>query len=137
MTDYQPTLPDRPADAGEPIRALVDRQARSWERNDFGLAAADWLPDGVLVSPAGCWPADALPAEMAAFHRDYADLTVTIKNVFATADGSKVAIEWDWTATRRSDGQRGTTPDAIIADLVDGKIRSWREYFDLAGSVEG
>ena len=26
--------------------------------------------------------------------------------------------------------------DAIIVDLVGGKIASWREYFDLGNSVE-
>ena len=74
---------------------------------------------------------------MAKFHRDYTDLEVTIKNLFATADGSRLAVEWDWTVTRREDGARGTTPDAIIAELKGGKILSWREYFDLSGSVEG
>jgi limonene-1,2-epoxide hydrolase len=62
---------------------------------------------------------------------------VTIKNIFATQDGSRLALEWDWTVTRRADGTRGTTPDAIIAELIDGKIKSWREYFDLSASVEG
>lgn len=134
---YQVTISAKPSDVSSHLHALVERQARSWEQNDFALAAADWLPGGVLVSPAGQWRADELPGEMAKFHRDYTDLVVSIKNIFATADGSKLAVEWDWTVTRKRDGARGTTPDAIIADLVNGKIRSWREYFDLSGSVEG
>jgi uncharacterized protein (TIGR02246 family) len=137
MDNYRVTLPAQLNDVSEDLRALVERQARSWEQNDFALAAADWLPDGVLVSPGGQWRADELTAEMTKFHRDYTDLVVTIKNIFATANGSRLAVEWDWTVTRRRDGKRGTTPDAIIADLVDGKIQSWREYFDLSGSVEG
>ncbi len=137
MTHYQPTLEARPEDVSDALRALVERQARSWEENSFELAADDWHPEGVLVSPAGLWRADALKEEMAKFHRDYTDLRVTIKNLFATADGSRLAVEWDWTVTRRTDGARGTTPDAIIADLEGGKILSWREYFDLSGSVEG
>lgn len=134
---YQTMIPAKPTDAPSDLRALVARQARAWEANDFALAAADWLPDGVLVSPAGQWRAVELAGEMAKFHRDYTNLVITIKNVFATADGSKLAVEWDWTVTRKRDGVRGTTPDAIIAELVDGKIKSWREYFDLSGSVEG
>ncbi len=133
--NYRTSTP-RPNDASPDLRALVERQARSWERNDFALAADDWHPEGVLMSPGGRWSVSELEHEMAAFHQHYTDLAVTIKNVFATQDGSKLAVEWDWTVTRKADGIRGTTPDGIIADLKDGKILSWREYFDLSSSVE-
>lgn len=123
-------------DHADNIRALVERQARAWEHNDFDLAAEDWLPDGVLIAPAGEWPAEKLRQVMVDFHAGFTDLVVEIKNVFASADGSKVAIEWDWSVTRRADGARSLTQDAIIADLIDGKIKSWREYFDLSSSVE-
>ena len=137
MTRYNVVLPAKPSDVSDTLRALVERQARSWEDNNFGLAADDWHAEGVLVSPGGRWRADELKEEMAKFHRAYNDLEVNVKNLFATPDSSKLAVEWDWTVTRRADGVRGTTPDAIIADLQDGKILSWREYFDLSGSVEG
>ncbi len=134
---YKPVLEVRPGDASSHLRALVERQARAWEANDFSRAADDWHEEGVLASPGGLWRAEELAAEMAKFHHVYADLSVTIKNIFANPDESKLAVEWDWTVTRRRDGVRGTTPDAIIADLEHGKILSWREYFDLSGSVEG
>jgi uncharacterized protein (TIGR02246 family) len=118
------------------IRALVERQARAWEGNDFDMAAGDWLPDGVLIAPAAQLAAGQLRQAMADLHANFTDLVVDIKNVFTSADGSKVAIEWDWTITRKSDGARSRTQDAIIADLVAGKIKSWREYFDLSTSVE-
>jgi ketosteroid isomerase-like protein len=122
------------------IEALVDRQARAWERNNFDLCAPDWWPDGELTSPGGVFPVPTLPEAMREFHLAYHDLQVTVKTVFfahdATTNTTQVAVEWDWTVTRRSDNARGTTPDAIIADLKDGKIRSWREYFDLSTSVE-
>jgi ketosteroid isomerase-like protein len=136
MNNYEVSLPALESDVSPELRALVERQAKSWEDNRFALAEDDWLPDGVLVSPAGKWFAHELAGEMAKFHREYKDLVVTVKNVFATQDGSRLALEWDWTVTRRADGLRGTTPDAIIAELVDGKIKSWREYFDLSSSVE-
>ena len=124
------------ADQEKNIRALVERQARAWEHNNFDLAAQDWLADGVLIAPAGEWPAEKLRQVMADFHTSFTDLVVEIKNVFNSADGSKVAIEWDWSVTRKADGAHSLTQDAIIADLVDGKIKSWREYFDLSTSVE-
>ena len=101
------------------------------------MAASDWLPDGELTSPAGRVPAAEIEQELTTFHQHFADLRVTVSKVFASPDSTSVAIEWDWEVTRRSDGVRGVTHDAIIVDLVGGKIASWREYFDLGGSVEG
>lgn len=130
----------RPEPTQAEIEALVERQARSWERNDFDLCAADWWPDGELTSPGGVFPVPVLRQTMNAFHRLYVDLEVRVKNVFfahdAATDTTRLAVEWDWTVTRRADAARGTTPDAIIADLEGGRIRSWREYFDLSQSVE-
>ena len=132
MTTQQAQYQDRLLE----IQALVERQARAWERNDYELAAPDWLPDGVLISPASSFPASTLRASINEFHESYTDLSVTITNVFASPDGAQVAIEWTWSVTRKRDGARSDTLDAIIVDLVDGKIRSWREYYDLSTSVE-
>ncbi len=118
------------------LRALVERQARAWEENDFETLAADWREDGELVAPAGVFPYSVLRQTLSEFHQSYRDLKVDIRSVFAAPSGTKLAVEWLWTVTRRSDGARSTTEDAIIADLVEGKILSWREYFDLSGSVE-
>jgi uncharacterized protein (TIGR02246 family) len=119
------------------VRQLVERQARAWEKQDFSLAASDWLPSAVLISPEGNTPAGEMPASMRDYFKDFDDLHVKIKNVFASPDGKKVAIEWDWAVTRKKDGKRGTSHDAILVDLVGGKIASWREYYDPTSSVEG
>jgi ketosteroid isomerase-like protein len=122
---------------GRDILELVARQARAWEENDFDLACQDWVPSGELVAPAGTWPYERLREVMNDFHRSFRDLQITVKNVFWSEDDTKVAIEWDWAVTRRSDGKRSLTEDGIIVDLDEGgKIRSWREYFDLSNSVE-
>jgi ketosteroid isomerase-like protein len=115
---------------------LVERQARAWEKHDFSLAASDWLPTAVLMSPEGNTPAGQMPVSMKDYFKDFSDLHVTIKNVFVSADGKKLAIEWDWAITRKKDGKRGVSHDAIIVDLVGGKIASWREYYDPAASGE-
>lgn len=118
-------------------RQLVDRQARAWEKQDFNLAASDWLPNAVLISPEGKVAAGEMPRSMQDYFKDFSDLHVTVRNVFVSADGKKLAIEWDWAVNRRRDGQRGISHDAIIVDLDGGKIASWREYYDPASSVEG
>jgi ketosteroid isomerase-like protein len=117
-------------------RQLVERQARAWEKQDFSLAASDWLPTAVLMSPEGNTSAAQMAASMKDYFKDFSDLHVTIKNVFASPDGKKLAIEWDWAITRKKDGKRGVSHDAIIVDLQGDKIASWREYYDPAASGE-
>ena len=117
-------------------RQLVERQARAWEKHDFALAASDWLPTAVLMSPEGNTPAAQMAASMKDYFQDFSDLQVTIKNVFASPDGQKLAIEWDWAITKKKDGKRGVSHDAIVVDLKGGKIASWREYYDPAASGE-
>src|ERR1700753_3143636 len=117
-------------------RQLVERQARAWEKQDFSLAAADWLPTAVLTSPEGNTPATQMPGAMKDYFKDFKDLKVTIKNVFTSPDGKKIAIEWDWAITRTKDGKRGVSHDAIMVDLEGSKIASWREYYDPAASGE-
>jgi len=118
------------------VKELVDRQVQAWERHDFGIAAPDWLPKGELISPGGHVPAKEIKTAMAGYFKHFSDLRITVKNVFISTDGAKAAIEWDWDVTRRRDGARAVTHDAIIVDLVGGKIASWREYFDFGNSID-
>jgi ketosteroid isomerase-like protein len=129
--------PDAQIDCAPEIVAMLERQARAWTIGDFSDAASDWHPDGVLTAPGNRVPFAALAATIAAFHRDYGDLVVTITNAFASADGRRIALEWLWEVSRRKDGARSRTEDAILIDLdAAGKILSWREYFDTASAVE-
>ena len=118
------------------FRALVDRQVQAWEKHDFGIAAGDWLPDGELISPGGHVAAKDMQARITDYFKQFSDVEVVVKDVFLSEDGRKAAIEWDWIVTRRRDGMRGTTHDAIIVHMVGGKIASWTEYFDFGDSVD-
>jgi ketosteroid isomerase-like protein len=118
------------------IRQLVDRQAQAWEKQDFGIAADDWLPTAELVSPGGRMTTSQLPAAMKEYFKHFRDVHVTVKSIFTSADESKVAIEWDWDVTRIRDGVRQVSHDAIIVELRGEKIASWREYFDLGNSID-
>jgi ketosteroid isomerase-like protein len=117
-------------------RELVERHARAFEANDWDAVRDLWHPDAELVSPSGRWPATAIPAIMVDLERTYRDVEITVTNAFGSADGRRIALEWTYASTRRSDGERSAVPDAIIIDLEDDRIRSWREYFDLSSSVE-
>ena len=115
---------------------LVQRQAQAWEKHDPSLAVGDWLPGSVLSSPEGDTRVSEIPASMKSYFQDFGDLHITIKNVFVSADGNKMAVEWDWRMTRKKDAKHEISHDAIVVDLKGGKIASWREYYDPAASGE-
>jgi uncharacterized protein (TIGR02246 family) len=118
------------------FHSLIDRQMQSWLKGDFSIAAGDWTPDGVLISPGGHLQKDQIQGAMSDYLKHFKDLNVVLKRVILSSDGKEAAIEWDWNVVRIRDGAKAHSPDCIIVDLQDNKIKSWREYFDFGGSVE-
>ncbi len=117
---------------------LVRRQISMWENNcdDVG-AANDWCADGELTAPRGVRVAAGdLADTIRAWHEVLTDLYIELTALFASPDGNWLAVEWSWHCTRRHDMARSITPDAIVVEFRDGKIASWREYFDTFGSIE-
>jgi len=111
------------------VRALVKRQAQAWEKRDFAIAADDWLPNGELFSPGGRVVRKNMQSAMLDYFKNFTDLKVTVNEMFLSEDGTRLAIQWDWTVTRKRDRKRTTTHDAILVRLVRGKIATWNEYF--------
>ena len=116
------------------VRSLVNRQAQAWEKRDFAIAAQDWLPTGELFSHGGRLLKKNMQSAMRAYFKSFTDLDITVNDMFLSADGTRLAIQWDWTVTRKRDCKRTTTHDAILVNLVGGKIATWSEYF---GEVAG
>jgi len=63
------------------------------------------------------------------YFKYFTDLKITVNEMFLSKDGSRLAIQWDWSVTRKRGRKRTTTHDAILVHLVGGKIASWNEYF--------
>jgi hypothetical protein len=128
---------DASIDCSPSTLAMIERQANAWTVGDFSKAVDDWHPQGILSAPGNRILLSQLGRTVEKFFHDYGELRITITNVFASADGRRVALEWHWEVTRRRDGSRSLTEDAILIDLdEDGRILSWREYFDTANAVE-
>ena len=111
------------------IHALVDRQVQAWEKRDFAFAADDWLPNGELFSPGGHVVKKHMQRAILNYFKNFTDLKITVNDMFLSEDGTRLAIQWDWTVTRKRDRKRATTHDAILVHLVGGKIATWNEYF--------
>ena len=111
------------------LRALVNRQVQAWEKRDFAIAADDWLPNGELFSPGGHVVKKEMQSAILDNFKNFTDLKVTVNEMFLSKDGTKLAIQWDWTVTHKRARKRATTHDAILVHLVRGKIATWNEYF--------
>lgn len=115
--------------------ALVERQARAWERADLDAIPADFAADGWFISPGGRWQGHAaIRGAAAQFFAVAHEVQVTITRVMI--DGDMGAAEWTWSEKRRATGTRHSAEDAIIFVLRDGQIVYWREYFDTAQMEE-
>ena len=111
------------------VRAVVNRQAQAWEKRDFAVATDDWLPNGELFSSGGHVLKKDMQSAILDYFKKFTDLKVTVNEMFLSRDGTRLAIQWDWTVTRKRDRRRATTHDAILVHLVGGKIATWKEYF--------
>jgi uncharacterized protein (TIGR02246 family) len=118
------------------FQALVDRQLQSWLKADFSIAAGDWAPDAELISPGAHLKKAEIQGVMTDYFKHFKDLNVVVKRVILSSDGKEAAIEWEWNVVRIRDGAKSHSPDCIVVDLENNKIKLWREYFDLGGSIE-
>jgi ketosteroid isomerase-like protein len=109
--------------------ALVNRQVQAWEKHDFAIAAADWLQNGELFFPGGRVFKKDMQSAILHYFKNFTDLKVTVNEMFLSEDGTKLAIQWDWTVTRKRGRKRTTAHDAVLVHLIGGKIASWNEYF--------
>src|ERR1700746_1244027 len=91
------------------LRALVNRQVQAWEKRDFAIAADDWLPNGELFSPGGHVVKKDMQSAILDYFKNFTDLKVTVNEMFLSGDGTRLAIQWDWTVTRKRDRKRATT----------------------------
>src|SRR5215469_16986452 len=113
----------------EQVRALVNRQVQAWQKRDFSIAADDWLPNGELSFPGGHVLKKDMPKAILDYFKNFTDLKITVNEMFLSADGTRLAVQWDWTVIRKRDRKRATTHDVILVHLVGGKIATWSEYF--------
>jgi hypothetical protein len=118
------------------VRALVNRQVQAWEKRDFAIAADDWLPNAELSSPGGHVVKKDMQSAILGYFKNFNDLKVTVNEIFLSQDGTRLAIQWDWTVTRKRDRKRAMTHDAILVHLVGRKIATWNEYFDFGNSLD-
>jgi uncharacterized protein (TIGR02246 family) len=113
------------------VKELIERQAHAWIVQDIELALPDFAPDAIFQSPGGRWVGREQIRDVAnAFFRETASVKINILRIIF--DGRNGAVEWTWEETLRAANRRRFAEDAIVFEIVAGKIVYWREYFDPA-----
>ena len=112
--------------------ALFDRRRRAWLAEDVDAYLALWAEDMRFRSPSF-----AEPIGRAAFadlvRRSYATARPVRFDVLRLAvDGDIVLAEWAIAMATRADGRRIDWCGMSVADMRDGLIHDWREYWNPA-----
>ncbi|PYO09830.1 MAG: hypothetical protein DMD30_04840 [Gemmatimonadetes bacterium] len=129
----------KPAAGGD--KAVVDAYVRAWNQHDTvaldTLLAADAIHEDYAQNFRGKGP-----KEVIAFMRGVVsagpDYKWTVTN--AIEDGKFVALEWTWTASytgpdptgKRVIKRRTSGKGASFAEVENGKIKRFSDYYDLA-----
>jgi limonene-1,2-epoxide hydrolase len=115
--------------------ALFDRRRKAWLAEDLDGYLALWATDMRFQSPLHVEPLD---------HAAFADL---VRRSFASARpvlfditqlavaGDVVLAEWRIAVERREGGRRVEWWGMSVAEIRDGLIRAWREYWNPADVV--
>ena len=98
------------------------------EASHYFSPDAEWInvpaPDRVTVGP------EAIATELARFTKRFAHVSVQVHHAAESADGV-VLVERSETFVFPG-GTSFQLPVAAVFELRDGRITSWRDYFDMA-----
>ncbi len=112
--------------------ALFEKRRQAWLREDIDAYLALWAEDMIFQSPVHAEPlgraafAD-LVRHSAAFSRP---LRFDFEHI--AVHGPMVLAEWTIAIERRDSGQRLEWRGMSVAEIRDGLIRTWREYWNPA-----
>lgn len=122
-------------------KAVVNAYVRAWNQRDTvaldTLLTADAIHEDVAQNFRGKG-SKAVITFMRAVAATQPDYKWTVSN--ALDDGKFVALEWNWTSTysgpdptgKRVANKRMSGRGMSIAELDDGKIKRFTDYYDLA-----
>jgi len=117
----------------EEALALFERRRQAWLREDLEGYLALWAEDMSFQSPVHAEPlrgrtafADLVRRSFAAFRPLRFDFT------HVTVHGPHVLAEWTIAVERRDGGRRVEWWGMSVAEIRDGLIHRWREYWNPA-----
>lgn len=115
-------------EAKELAEQLTYDMAKAWEQGDVELLKEIMHEDIVFAYPGRRLNYDDVVADLEFYKDAFSDTKVYIHNIIT--EGDRVAVEWQFAATKNENGKRTAVSDGIIGKIQDGKIIEWKEYLD-------
>jgi steroid delta-isomerase-like uncharacterized protein len=124
-------------------KAIVEAYVHAWDKHDFAALDTILAPDAIHEDVAQNFRGQG-PAAIKEFMRQNIaaepDLNWQITNTIE--DGRFVAFEWTWAGTYSGPDAAGktvtrkkiTAKGASFAEVENGKIKRFSDYYDLASS---
>jgi ketosteroid isomerase-like protein len=113
--------------------ALFDRRREAWLGEDLAAYLDCFADDLTFASPVHTPPLEGRAAFAELVHRSSAAMRPCSFEVHALAvHGAVVLAEWTIVVEARADGRRIRWRGMSIASYRDGRIATWREYWNPA-----
>src|SRR5712692_8874040 len=113
--------------------ALFERRRDAWLREDVDAYLALWAEDMTFQSPVHKAPLRGRAAFAELVRRSFAfSRPVAFEFTHVAVHGTTVLAEWQIAVERREGGRRIEWWGMSVAELREGLIHSWREYWDPA-----
>jgi limonene-1,2-epoxide hydrolase len=111
--------------------ALFDARRRAWLSGDLDAYLGLWAEDMTFQSPVHAEPVRGRAA-FAEIVRHSMAFSRPLRFDFhhIAVQGAMVLAEWVIAIERRDTGQRLEWPGMSIAEIHDGRIVAWREYWN-------
>jgi limonene-1,2-epoxide hydrolase len=111
--------------------ALFEKRRDAWLREDMDGYLALWAPDMRFQSPMHAEPLCGRAAFADLVRRSYGvarPLSFDFHHL--ATHGDIVLAEWKIAIERRADGRRTEWSGMSVAEIRDGVIHAWREYWN-------
>ena len=116
--------------------ALFDRRRRAWLAEDVDAYLALWTEDMTFQSPVHAEPLLGRAAFADLVRRAYASARpVSFDFTHIAVAGDTVLAEWRIAVEPRGGGRRLEWWGMSVAEVRNGLIRAWREYWNPADVV--
>lgn len=113
--------------------ALFDRRREAWLREDLAAYLAVWAEDMTFESPVHEQPVRGRAAFAAIVHQSAALVRpVSFDFEHLAVRGAMVLAEWRIVIERRDSGRQLAWRGMSAAEIRDGLIVQWREYWNPA-----
>lgn len=111
------------------FEAVFQQAQRAWLMGDADSFASLFDEVGEFIVPGNRWIGQE---DIRLAFQEYADTyeVMQIEVLQIIRAGERAVVEWRWTDRERTTGTTAQAEDAIIVEMLGGRITRWREYID-------